>query len=116
MENEINKFKRVTLKLSEDSYEILLNESKEKKREQIIQDSLLLYSRVRIIHNALFDMLTIVRYVKIAIEYMNYNLVVDDRDNNIPYKKNYEKAVYLLQDLESHLTVLRNSFFEKYPS
>lgn len=113
MENETNGFKRVTLKLSQDSYQILLNESREKKREQIIQDALILYSRVGTIHNALLDIFHIVRYVKIAIEYMHFNLFIDEQSNHTPYKKNYEKAVFLLTDLESHLERLRLNFFKK---
>jgi len=113
MENEVINYKRVTLKLSEESYRILLNESKEKKREKIVRDSLLLYSQMETINSALLDILHIVKYIKIALEYIDFNLFLKEQGDNMYYKESYKKASNLLTDLESHLEALRVSFFKK---
>jgi hypothetical protein len=113
MENEVITYRRVTLKLSEESYTILLNESKEKKRETIVRDSLFLYSQIGAIHSHLLDTLHIVKHVKIALEYIDFNLFVTEQAENTYYKTSYKKALELLTDLESYLENLRVSFFKK---
>lgn len=113
MENEVINYKRVTLKLSEESYRILLNESKEKKREKIVRDSLFLYSQMGTIHSGLLDILHIVKHIKIALEYINFNLFLNEQGDNMHYQTNYKKALDLLTDLESYLETLRLSFFKK---
>jgi hypothetical protein len=114
METVTTNYKRVTLKLSDESYKILLDQSKDKKREKIIQESLLLYSETKRIHTSLLDILHIVKYIKISIEYMNFNLFVEEKETeqDSPYHKNYNKAIGLLSDLEIHLENLRVAFFK----
>jgi hypothetical protein len=113
MKNEVINYKRITLKLSEESYRILLHESREKKRDTIVRDSLFLYSQIGSIHSSLLDALHIVKHVKIALEYMNFNFFVSEQVENAHYKTNYTKALDLLTELESYLENLRVSFFKK---
>jgi hypothetical protein len=109
MENSTS-YKRVTLKLPEESYAILISESKERKRETVIRDALLLYSQGKRIDGDLLEILQVIRHTKIAIEYMDFNMFVEDEATNEFYKTNYKKSLKLLGDVENHLNSLRTSF------
>jgi len=112
MENYIdNSHRRLTLKLPAESYRILVSESKDKKREIIIKEALLLYSQGKKIDTDLLEIIQIIRHIKIALEYTEYNLFIDKEEaaSNF-YKKNYKKSIDLLALVEDQLNNLRMNF------
>jgi hypothetical protein len=112
MENSIdNSYRRLTLKLSAESHKILISECKDKKREIIIKEALLLYSQGKKIDTDLLEILKIIRHIKIALEYTEFNLFRDKEDAASDfYKKNYKQSIGLLAVVEDNLNDLRMKF------
>lgn len=107
MKQENNLYKRITLKLSEDSYKLLSDQSKEKKRDKVIGDALFFYSHMKNVSEALLDAIQTVKQIKIFIEYIDFNSFGDEKDITSPYKRNYRQVLDSLAQLERNLQEIR---------